>query len=494
MALIRGTRFDDSLAGSPGDDLIVGYAGNDTLSGLDGNDTLRGGLGSDVLRGNAGDDRLFDYAEEQTGVNGSLDLHNVLDGGRGDDILTSKTTVILTPTGDSPTGTPTIHQELLGGAGDDRLTAEVSIHDSSDPAWVQDVQTTVRLDGGDGQDSLTAVVTADDWMTFPGRLDFSLQLYGGGGDDSLQVTVTGGATETVTTVLDGGDGNDVIRALIQPDEFTASVAETTVNGGTGDDDILLRLDPNAGMGFTSAGLVADAGSGHDRVTVFANAAGIDISLAGGDGNDTLVFHEDASEGGANGFGSARNSIAGGAGNDTVLIDVKGIYDLDASVSGGAGNDVISLAATGQSDAASQYTSALYGNDGDDLLRFSVSGTGDELSFSSRLDGGAGNDTLAGSALADTLVGGVGADRMSGGGGNDVFVLGRDGGAEADVVTDFTSGADHFDLGAFSLSLAGLQALLAASSGNTLALSTLGGRDVVLAGLDVDDLATSDFIL
>ena len=234
----------------------------------------------------------------------------------------------------------------------------------------------------------------------------------------------------------------------------------------------------------------DGGTGNDKLD---GGIGND-KLFGGDGNDTLVFHEDASEGGANGFGSARNSIAGGAGNDTVLIDVKGIYDLDASVSGGAGNDVISLAATGQSDAASHYASALYGNDGDDLLRFSVSGTGEEISFSSRLDGGAGNDTLAGSALADTLVGGIGADHMSGGGGNDVFVLGRDGGAEADVVTDFTSGADHFDLGAFSLSLAGLQALLAASSGNTLALSTLGGRDVVLAGLDVHDLATSDFIL
>ena len=494
MALIRGSRFDDSLAGGRGDDLIFGYAGDDTLSGFGGDDTLRGGRGSDVLNGGTGDDRLYDYATERSADDGSLALHNILDGGTGDDVLYTHAAVELSVAPHAIAGTAAIHQDLSGGAGDDQLHASIAIGILDSSSWIPAVEATVRLDGGDGNDSLTASANADVWLFDPEQLDFSFNLDGGRGDDSLSLTVTGGAIEKVDAVLDGGDGNDVIRALIQPDELTASVVSATVNGGAGDDDIVLRLDPHAGMDFTASRLVADAGSGDDRVSLFASAAGIDVTLDGGDGNDAVALHEDASEGGSNGFGSARNNIAGGDGDDGVLIDVRGIYDLDVSVSGGAGNDVIHLVATGQSDSASHYTSALHGNDGDDILSFSVAGTGSDITFSSRLDGGAGNDTLAGSALADTLVGGIGADQMTGGGGNDVFVLGRDSGAGADVVTDFTTGADHFDLGAFSLDLAGVQALLAASSGNTLALSTLGGRDVVLAGLDVHDLSASDFIL
>lgn len=495
MALIRGTRFDDRLVGHATDDLIFGYGGNDTLLGNGGDDTLRGGRGSDVLNGGTGDDRLYDYARERTGDDGSLDLHNVLNGGRGDDNLSTHATVDLYVAPNATAATASIHQDLAGGAGDDHLHASIAIDILDTSSWVPDVDATVRLDGGDGNDSLTASATADAWMFEPERLDFSFYLDGGRGNDTLDLTVTGGAIEKVDAVLDGGDGNDVIRALIQPDEFTASVAHATVNGGAGDDDILLRLDPNAGMSFTGAGLVADAGSGDDRVVVFAQAADISVNLHGGSGNDVILLNEDASEGGANGFGSAHNRISGGDGNDSVQIAISGVYDLDATVSGGRGNDTISLAASGESfGEESHYRSALFGNDGDDILTVALAGSGSALTYHSLLDGGAGNDTLVGSAVADTLVGGAGADQMTGGAGDDVFVFGRDAGSAKDVVTDFTTGADHFDLGAFNLDPAGLQALLAASSGSTLALSTIGGRDVTLAGLDVHDLSTTDFIL
>ena len=83
------------MAGRWTDDLVVGYGGDDTLSGNGGNDTLRGGPGSDVLKGGTGADVLYDNATERTADDGSLDLHNVLDGGQGNDILSSRTTVNL---------------------------------------------------------------------------------------------------------------------------------------------------------------------------------------------------------------------------------------------------------------------------------------------------------------------------------------------------------------------------------------------------------------
>ena len=113
----------------------------------------------------------------------------------------------------------------------------------------------------------------------------------------------------------------------------------------------------------------------------------------------------------------------------------------------------------------------------------------------------GNGSFTVSVTAnDRVIGGAGADQMTGGTGNDVFVFSRDSatpdapGSATDMITDFAIGGDRFDLGAFSLDLAGLQALLAASSGDRLALSRIGGRDVMLASLDVHDLSASDFIL
>ena len=220
-----------------------------------------------------------------------------------------------------------------------------------------------------------------------------------------------------------------------------------------------------------------------------------VTLDGGAGNDVVLINADTSEGQSNGFGSVRDHVTAGDGNDVVRIGAVGITNLDSAVAGGRGDDILDVSATAYAFSdPGLLASSLFGNDGNDILSVSLAGNPDRITFSSLLDGGAGNDTLVGSAVGDTLIGGAGADQMTGGGGNDAFVLGKDSGAARDVITDFTTGGDHIDLGAFSLDLAGLQALIAASSGDRLALSSIGGRDVTLAGLDVHDLSASDFIL
>lgn len=85
-----------------------------------------------------------------------------------------------------------------------------------------------------------------------------------------------------------------------------------------------------------------------------------------------------------------------------------------------------------------------GTDGADRL------TGN--SSANYLDGKGGNDILDGAGGNDTLHGGAGRDTMTGGGGNDIFLfksvseMGRTT-STRDVITDFVSGQDKFDVSA-----------------------------------------------
>ncbi len=115
-----------------------------------------------------------------------------------------------------------------------------------------------------------------------------------------------------------------------------------------------------------------------------------------------------------------NWIMNGAGGADVL---RGGNKADLLL-GGSGNDL--LFGGGGKDA-------LYGDAGADIL-----------------DGGGGNDALFGGADADMVIGGLGRDLLSGGSGADIFdfnAISESGNAiaTADVIADFTEGADKFDL-------------------------------------------------
>ena len=51
---LKGSNYNDTLAGSAAANAIDGFAGNDVINGLAGNDTLTGGMGSDTFVFNAG--------------------------------------------------------------------------------------------------------------------------------------------------------------------------------------------------------------------------------------------------------------------------------------------------------------------------------------------------------------------------------------------------------------------------------------------------------
>ncbi len=83
--VIRGTRGDDTIAGTTQRDFVLAFAGNDQVSSGDGRDIVYAGKGNDSVDGGAQFDRLFGGPGDDSlsaGDDGAL-----IWGGEGNDTL-----------------------------------------------------------------------------------------------------------------------------------------------------------------------------------------------------------------------------------------------------------------------------------------------------------------------------------------------------------------------------------------------------------------------
>ncbi|MBL8563053.1 MAG: hypothetical protein JNN06_12315 [Gemmobacter sp.] len=125
-----------------------------------------------------------------------------------------------------------------------------------------------------------------------------------------------------------------------------------------------------------------------------------------------------------------------SGLNTLLLgqaDTISMTNGEDQISSFGGNDrVLTLGGNDQAD----------GGTGADTLD---GGAGNDKLF-----GGRGDDRLMGGGGADTLIGGAGVDRLTGGAGADVFAFTHRGGANREVISDFSRRVDdlHFDNDAF----------------------------------------------
>jgi Ca2+-binding RTX toxin-like protein len=208
-----------SLIGGAGNDsLSVQRYSNVTMDGGDGNDSLTAGARTEDgfanqavgnFTGGAGDDYL----------NVEFYSSASLDGGDGNDNLDVRHTRSVI---------------LNGGAGDDNLrsfTGHGSYH--TDGTWT--ISKTATLDGGDGNDQVT--FTGD--ITHVGSGETTVSLLGGAGNDRLTATDShagptngwGQSYGIAHATLDGGVGDDVLSA--------GGVVDLTMTGGSGADSFVL---------------------------------------------------------------------------------------------------------------------------------------------------------------------------------------------------------------------------------------------------------------
>ncbi|MBW8882667.1 MAG: hypothetical protein JF615_14960, partial [Asticcacaulis sp.] len=309
--------FENVNAGNQ-NDTIIGNSSVNRLFGNGGDDILNGGSGySDYLDGGTGTDTV-DYSWVGSGFELSnivinLTLGTYVDTG-GTETLVSIENVWGTQSGESIIGTSGANALSGNGGNDD-------------------------IDGGAGNDTLNGG-DGDDYLH---SSDSGIKTYNGGlGDDTV------GGIFNYSSVLDGGDGSDMLDMAWVGFSLTPIVIDLTA--GTYSDGIgtLTAVNFENYNGFAS-GEIINGTSGANLIN-------------GNDGNDV---------------------ITGGAGGDTL--------------NGGLGNDTINAGAN--SDGADMVD----GGDGDDVITSSGSGTvtggnGDDyvyacLGAAESLDGGTGTDTL-----------------------------------------------------------------------------------------------------
>jgi Ca2+-binding RTX toxin-like protein len=429
-ANLFGGAGNDTLTGGSGADMLFGQSGNDTLLGKGGNDLLFGGAGNDVLIGGDGDDQVFgeggndrmiwnpgddsdlfeggdgiDTAEVNGGngseiftvtANGSrvrfdrldpapfsIDIGTtenlVLNMNGGDDSFsaTGNLATLINLTVDGGAGNDTIlggngADTLLGGDGNDFIDG----NQGNDTALLGAGDDVFQWDPGDGSDTVEGGDGFDTLLFNGANLNEKFDIEANGsrvrltrdigtvtmdvnGVEHIQLNALGGADNITVNDLSGTGVTQVAIDLASPPGSGAgdlAADSVTVNGTKGDDVIEVQGQDGS---LTVAGL-------SELVTISASEATDALTVAGGNGNDTLSA--------ATLLANTVLTLDGGAGND-VLLGSRGADRL----LGGDGKDFVD------------------GNQGNDVA---LLGAGDDVF---QWDPGDGSDTVEGEAGTDTLV-------------------------------------------------------------------------------------------
>jgi Ca2+-binding RTX toxin-like protein len=446
---LRGSQFDDTLAGDDGANSIEGLNGNDSLAGEGGNDTLYGQGGDDVLEGGAGSDHMNggdgnDTVYGQAGADffsGVSTGDDVIDGG----VVTDRINYTDANSIDYIASAAGIVMDLSGITGDG----------SEGSGEVQD-------DGMGGTDTLSNIqfITGsnhDDAITGSGARIFE-QFEGLLGDD----TIDGG---TLTDTLNNTDANRANYTSAGA-AVTVDLAAGTASGGAGN-DTLINITQLRGSSFNDVlsgsdrtdyteqfegrggNDTIDGRGGFDIVRYDSATSGVVVNLVTGSatdglgGTDTLLNIEGV-------FGSSFNDVltGGNAANGTVFTDGK-----SEIFRGGAGNDTID---GGQGYDRVDYTSSTSGvtvtlNDTLDGTASDGLGGTDVLKHIEGVRGSEFNDTLTGSDTAafESFEGRGGNDVIDGKGGVDRVDYNN---STAGVVVDLSAGtADDGEGGTDTLS-------------------------------------------
>lgn len=425
----------NTYLGTPGSDVYSGTSNNDFIFGENGNDTLRGGNGMDNIFGGEGSDTLYGDAGNDT-LHGNAG-NDVLDGGSGNDVLyggEGNDTYIFAKGYGNDTiidsdGLHTIRFKGLNPTdilvnGTDEYDATITIQGTSDTLVIKNFRKGEEYANYDLEFDGVKMHVTDKGSPFR-------HIYGGNGDDVLKAVVDDsimhafGGDDTVC----GSDGNDIIYGNEGDDILYAGNGDDLVYGGDGDD----ILDGGKGNDFLYGG------SGNDTY-VFSRYYGTDI-ISDSEGVSTIKIAEgialddlDIISVGEDIVIAIKDSedkliISGFAENpDNYILEVGGeSISLKDSIS--AENSEFHAGSEESDYIVNETSSVIAGGSGDDRI---IGNDEDELIFgdggNDQILAGGGNDVVFGGSGDDYINGGNGNDMIDGGSGNDFM----DGGAGDDT--------------------------------------------------------------
>ncbi len=324
LNVINGTAGNDTLIGTGGNDLISSGAGNDSLSGGAGDDTLASGAGTNRIDAGAGNDTiLIDPAAQNTQSGSLFTPANGIDGGTGYD------TIVFTAAASNyhvvqiigGSGTTLQITDLTTGAQTLAVNVEHVLFANSD-LFLTAAPSNMFF-GSNLADQLTGTTGAD-------------SLYGYDGNDVLK----GGRGNDW---IEGGTGADKLYGGIGNDTILQDGSDRLLNGGGGNDTLVLTAATNVNLSARDQTL-GDAAHTSGFENVDANAIATNLTLTGsfagnqirgGQGDDTIAG------------GRGADQVAGGLGNDTfVFTDIADsrAAHADTIADFTPGQDVIDLSA------------------------------------------------------------------------------------------------------------------------------------------------------
>ena len=404
---ITGSKYGDTIYGTPFDDSLLGGDGNDKLysSSFEGGgvDVVNGGNGDDVLEIGRGRGKFLGGAGDDTFIVGGAS--GTVDGG---------------------TGIDTVRSDNLGTA----------IYRNIEYLETDSIRATIRQLGEFG--SLKNLNSDESY--------FALRLVGEGGtldfssfsSSKYGITVN---TEELTSGLkiNGSKYNDNVYGTQFAD---------VIMGGSGNDNINCTLYWSGDVDYVDGGL------GNDTIEI-DNSSG---SFLGGAGDDLFVAY------------GVAGIVDGGVGYDTLKANNLGaaIYkNFECLDSNGIRASIQQLRAFDRIENSSVFSGFteihLIGLGGSIDFSSSISNLRGIFIHSGELTSGyqvvatKGEDFLNGTAFSDTLNGGDGNDMISGGGGNDVLSGG--------LGVDNLDGGSGTDTVSYARAIAGVKANLADPSVN-----------------------------